>query len=114
MGYTPSATGTRYRDPSPLTAAPPEIVKASLLITVNIPIGITLRRIDGPAVTGPAMKPPTARTNLTAMGVIAAVARNSPKSLGGVYGIALRTAEKAPFNPFALLIAAKSTLGVGG
>ena len=60
------------------------------------------------------MKPPTARTNLTAMGVIAAVARNSPKSLGGVYGIALRTAEKAPFNPFALLIAAKSTLGVGG
>jgi hypothetical protein len=58
------------------------------------------------------MKPPTARTNLTAMGVIAAV--NSPKSLGGVYGIAQRTAKKAPFNPFALLIAAKSTLGVGG
>ncbi len=60
------------------------------------------------------MKPPTARTNLTAMGVIAAVAGNSPKSLGGVYSIALRTAKKAPFNPFALLIAAKSTLGVGG
>ena len=59
------------------------------------------------------MKPPTARTNLTAMGVIAAVAGNSP-NLGGVYGIAQRTAKKAPFNPFALLIAAKSTLGVGG
>ncbi len=61
------------------------------------------------------MKPPTATTNLTAMGGIAAVAGNSPKSLGGVYGIAQRTAaKKAPFNPFALLIAAKSTLGVGG
>ena len=81
---------------------------------MNIPIGIALRRIDGPAGHRPAMKTPTARTNLTAMGAIAAVARNSPKSLVGVYGIALRTAEKAPFNPFALLIAAKSTLGVGG
>jgi len=70
--------------------------------------------LTDPPVTGLAMKPPTARTNLTAMGVIAAVAGNSPKSLGGVYGIAQRTAKKAPFNPFALLIAAKSTLGVGG
>jgi hypothetical protein len=37
--------------------------------------------------------------------------RNCPKSLGGVYGAAVRNAEKALFGSFALLIAAKSMLG---
>ena len=81
---------------------------------MNIPIGIVLRRIDAPAGHRPRDEAPDRQNESDRNGEIAAVAGNSPKSLGGVYGIALRTAKKAPFNPFALLIAAKSTLGVGG
>jgi len=33
------------------------------------------------------------------------------ESLGGVYGVSRQIAEKALFDPFALLAAAKSTLG---
>jgi hypothetical protein len=34
------------------------------------------------------------------------------KASEGVHDVALRIVEKAPFGPFALLLAAKSTLGV--
>jgi hypothetical protein len=89
-------------------------VEASSLITVNIPIGIALRRIDGPAGHRPRDEDPDRQDESDHNGGNRSCVRNSPNSLGGVCGIALRTAEKAPFNPFALLIAAKSMLDVGG